>query len=518
MIDTVIIRLHNLKKYERLLKLLERENRNGQTREIGTVDIEELNRIKKAGHRKAKQILHILKLNRTGEFLVKTQRGKRHHSSGHYEFSYQANLDRDYLEMNFSIPKFVHGTNVLMYVEHAGDVHHKWTENNLFDYNVKRAPMLFMAFIKHFLNFQFIDKIDLIDVEINRIDVCFSQVFKTREEALYYLEHQKKVRKKHSREEGGLPIDYGTSLMHTTKRYSAKIYHKGTEYKKNDLKHHLKINAEKGYDYFNTDKILELADRMLRYELTIRNAELNYLFKHFIFRRDCKDFKRHYKIYSKVAAILQRRDEIAKKIGTLKESEKEMYSLLNPYEDIDKKDKAIYRYVTKLLERIPSFRLETDEFSNLYNSETVISENPKDEVKCETARFTKELLSLCLKKLTDFIEEFHLMELPNEEIISIKIDQYNNVHKVKLPKAEMLKFYYLMEKSGSFKEAATISRCSKATFYRHIARFKKIGITQNSIKPEENLEFPKAPVDFKEYHDFLSNCSRSIKVKHVEYE
>jgi hypothetical protein len=33
--------------------------------------------------------------------------------------------------------------------------------------------------------------------------------------------------------------------MYVTKRYSAKIYHKGSEYEKNDRKEHERINLEK---------------------------------------------------------------------------------------------------------------------------------------------------------------------------------------------------------------------------------------------------------------------------------
>lgn len=72
--------------------------------------------------------------------------------------------------------------------------------------------------------------------------------------------------------------------MYTTQRYSEKIYHKGSEYKKNDLKHHRRINNEKGVQIFNIEKIQDFADRILRYELTLRNEELNYLFKTNLFR------------------------------------------------------------------------------------------------------------------------------------------------------------------------------------------------------------------------------------------
>ena len=64
--------------------------------------------------------------------------------------------------------------------------------------------------------------------------------------------------------------DYATSLMYKTKRYSAKIYHKGREYERNDLKEHLRINKERGMQYFKTEQYQALADKMLRYELTYR--------------------------------------------------------------------------------------------------------------------------------------------------------------------------------------------------------------------------------------------------------
>ena len=59
-----------------------------------------------------------------------------------------------------------------------------------------------MRFIDCFLRNEFcLDKIDYKDVEINRMDVCFNQVFQSNEAALLYLKYQKRITKKHSREE-----------------------------------------------------------------------------------------------------------------------------------------------------------------------------------------------------------------------------------------------------------------------------------------------------------------------------
>ncbi len=514
MIDTVVIRLHNIRrKYKRLISDLNMKDRTGYSLETAIVPIEEMNEMQNI-YQDPSMTFQMLKLNKTGEFLVKTQSSKRKNTSGHYEFSYIINVSKDYLEMNFSIPKYQFGTNVFMYIEHQRDVHFKYFENRLLEYNIKKAPALFMCFIKEFLKSEFIvDTIDLEDVEINRIDACFNQVFNSKEEALYYHSYQKRITKKYSRAEDSKKINYDTSVMFVNSRYGSKIYHKGSEYKKTDLKQHLRINQEKGFVFFNTDKIHELADRTLRYEITFRNAELNYLFKHNIFRNNCPQFKIELAIYKKVSAIKQRNDRLAKNVGNLPKEERAIYLKYNPYESIRKSDKLNYKAVSHMIEASPKFMLKEDRVSKVYNSVTV--NNMTD---CPTALFSKELIALCLKRLTNFINEFQLKELPPEEMISIRIDRYNSIHKHKLPKADMIQFYDLLAKSGSFKEAARLSRYSRATLYRYKARFNKIGISETSMQGEENFVFPKGCVDLEFYHSFLQQNSNLIKGKSIPYE
>lgn len=87
----------------------------------------------------------------------------------------------------------------------------------------------------------------------------------------------------------------------------------------------------------------------------------------------------------------------------------------------------------------------------------------------------------------------------------------------KLPKADMIKFYDLLVSWGSFKEASRISRYSRATLYRYKARFKKIGIDEKNMQPEENFEFPKASMDLQSYHSFLQQNPELIHGKHIHY-
>jgi len=259
-----------------------------------------------------------------------------------------------------------------MFVWNVLDKDFSFFRHSTLERNIKDAPRLIRSFIIGFFQNEFtLHEIDLMDVEVNRIDVCFNQMFRTKDDALKYLEYQKRLKKKYAKDEEGTMREYATSLMYVTKNYSAKIYHKGTEYNKNDLKEHLKINKEKKREYFNVKKFQSFADRILRYELTIRNGYLNYLFKHNIFRKNCPFFKIDYKCYSRIKNSIKKNDSIAKKAGTLIESEKNKFLRANPYDKISPNDRKTYKYVTSLLETKAKFMMRVGEETALYNKKTV---------------------------------------------------------------------------------------------------------------------------------------------------
>jgi hypothetical protein len=419
-------------------------------------------------------------------------------ASYHYSFAYFINYTKDFIECNFSIPKYKFGSNVLMFVEHWNDRDFKYYEASTMEYNLNKSFTLLETFLKNFLRNEFIlNTIDLKDVEIHRIDVCFNQLFHSREEALLYLEYQKKIKKKYARDEDGVMRDYATSLMYVTKRYSAKIYHKGTEYEKNDLKEHERINQEKGKQYFNTKKFKEFSDKMLRYELTIRNGMLNYLHKHSLFRTKCSWHNSAYKTYLMVENAMQKNERISKKIGSLSIEEKEGYALAHPYEKIGRDSRNIYKEMCKLLTRRRYFVLEGDLDTAQYNSQTVT-------FQCDNVTFSKGLLKLCLEKLLEFIGDFKVEELQEKEAVKRLIDNYNTRHKGNLPKAEMMHFYHHLLNCGSFKDAAKFTEFSRATLFRYKERFKKIGITDKFIKPVDKISgIPEAKIDFQRYHSTI---------------
>src|SRR5690606_27955484 len=100
-------------------------------------------------------------------------------------------------------------------------------------------------------------------IEIRRIDLCYNQHFETKEEALMYLENQKKLKKEKNYNTKSQTKSFGTTHAQTTSFGSYfKIYHKGSEYSKSDgdLKKHLEINRkflEKNYKKITSEILKE---------------------------------------------------------------------------------------------------------------------------------------------------------------------------------------------------------------------------------------------------------------------
>ena len=494
MLDTVVLRIHGVKKYRTIVKTIDQLNEKGYSIQSGKVDGKELRKLQDNGF-KLGETLDILKMHGSGEFLVKTKFLKHPASSSHYTLACMINYTGNFIELNFSIPKYVYGSNVIMFADHLGDRDFDFSSCSQLQPNFERTPDLFMRFLKEFFKMEFpMTDIDPRDVEINRIDVCFNQVFRTKVDALKYLEYQKRKCKKHARATREGMQDYGTSLFYKTQRYSAKIYHKGSEYKVSDLKEHLKINKEKNRQYFRTDEYQAFADRILRYEVTIRNMELNYMHKEHLFRKSCPNFKPYLRVHHEVEIAIAKNDRIAKRIGELGEEEKAQYRKDHPYTKIDPHDRKVYKWVSKLLNQKTLFKLAVDDEAEVYNRTAV-------NYDCGEARFSRELLHLCFDKLVDFMKEYQIKELPQDAKVEKLIDNYNFKHpKGKLPKREMMGFYGDLLRLGSFKEVGKFNYKSRATHFRFKARFKKIGITDSSLIPLTEDGIPQAELNLRDYH------------------
>lgn len=110
--------------------------------------------------------------------------------SSHYSIACHINYKADFIEFNFSIPKFRYGTNLFQFIDY-------------FSQSAEKQFSILMDFLQRFKR-NFIDQIRDYDLEIVRIDFCYNQFFLSREEALQYKSFQEKALRKKPGRPGAL--------------------------------------------------------------------------------------------------------------------------------------------------------------------------------------------------------------------------------------------------------------------------------------------------------------------------
>jgi hypothetical protein len=157
-----------------------------------------------------------------------------------------SDTDINNLKMEFSVPKYYFGTNVLLfYIE----------EDNF----RKILYKLYEDLKNYFGDFPIIYK-----WEIMRLDICYSWKFINNSTAQTILESLRSfcIKRKKLRH-------YNTSLMNVGATYSIKFYLKKDEFFEHDLKE-LVSNNRHEFAY----NMLNVSDGILRFEVTIRHTHL----------------------------------------------------------------------------------------------------------------------------------------------------------------------------------------------------------------------------------------------------
>lgn len=249
MIDTITIRIHNATQYN----LYEYFNRPdiGVTHVTGAVQDGKIDT----------SLLSGIYYNDTDKFLVIRRMGRLYNPSSNYYIGVRCNPGDNFVDLEYSCPKWTYGHNVAQ----------------LIDYWEQDAAKCFQVLTRHLVSFfdrHIPAKIEDGDIEIRRIDLCYNQFHETKEDALSYIEHLKPGFSRLARSNGSVPVPYDTGIHFTTRRMSFKVYHKGTEFRKNDY-YKLLENHKPGMDIEAT---AAAADRILRYEVTFRHSGLNYQF------------------------------------------------------------------------------------------------------------------------------------------------------------------------------------------------------------------------------------------------
>jgi len=249
MIDTVTIRIHNAEQYS----LYEYFNSpdSGITHVTGAVQDGKVDT----------SLLSGIYFNDTDKFLVVRRMGRLYNPTSNYFVGVRCDPGNNWVDIEYSCPKWQFGHNVAQLIDY-------YDQGSVKCFQVLRRHLI--AFFDKHVPFRIQDG----DIEIRRIDFCYNQFHETQSDALNYLELLKPGFSRLARKNGSVPVPYDTGIHFTTRRMSFKVYHKGTEFRKND---YYKL-LDKHIPGFDIDATAQAADRILRYECTFRHSGLNYAF------------------------------------------------------------------------------------------------------------------------------------------------------------------------------------------------------------------------------------------------
>lgn len=536
MFDTITIRIHKLKKYPDLVKLLFDPN-SGSKRYAIVLD-KALDAAYQATTNKRLFIDYLDKKN-----LIEFDYRKKIKltQSSNYEFQYMQNTTRDYLEFQFSIPKFLYGTNVLQGLYHKAGIAeapnmkdfnpYNWEEK---DDTMNRLGNMEWAFtwLKNFIEKKFFGfmfpfiAVDFRDVSIARLDICFNQVFKTKEAAVEYLSYQRNIKKKYARDNSNYVRDWRTSITYVGSLFSAKIYLKGPEFQKKDKRQLNRINddlkKEGKRKKFDTKVLQDLADRTLRYELTCHSKMFSYIYFSELYGKGNWHWFKQKKRFNELRSQLNKVSPDGKVIG---------------YMAFTTGDKEFYKDFSKKLSKRVLFMLE--------------GENTLD-----TAVFDEQLVTVLVKRLKSFFDEFQVEDRPEQLGVIEDLEAYNQgvrkhhlqdvttdkiVKQLKLKQifeenpqkkqqikdnirkrgkkglhlSSMRGFLSHLYHYGSHTEMINSGLYSRRYVDRMAERFKKIGFDIKAPKADvKQLYIDKT---FRGYHEFVLFNYRSLS-SHFTYE
>lgn len=214
----------------------------------------------------------------------------------------------DCIQFQVSIPKYLFGHNIAQFVpspDHKLFTKHGYGKMKDVEFQARIAYGRMLAFIKRFFEENFIDiPVDYEKIELRRFDICFNQYFNSKDDALRYLELQKRVVKNYVREGSSYGQHEWTSCNYQTAFYGLKIYHKGSEFRKHDKKRLMDYNKQIAegltaglkknkwaISSFDVEYLQDNADRILRYELSIDTKGMSYFFKRYVFKKDDPDWR-----------------------------------------------------------------------------------------------------------------------------------------------------------------------------------------------------------------------------------
>jgi hypothetical protein len=506
-IDTVEFRVHDLTKHLRVAQWLDRQiTRTGKT--VCIVEGEEQWTVEQKVNFRTK-----LKYHDTGnEHTVAHFNELR---SDHYNIAYKIDYIRGFIAFNVSIPKYIYGTNILLYNRPPSDKNFNYAAHSTIEKNLREAYKRLFKFFNRFFPTQFGEiAIDWKDVEINRIDICYNQMFDSKESAFDYLNHLRKLKKKYARNSTNYSRDWKTSIVYKTERYSFKVYHKGTEFAKNDAKKLRELN-EAGKGRFDIDYYQRFADKILRYEMTFRNSQISYLFMNHLFRSECYIWQAGVKLW---------------KTAKAKKADKANYMAYRA--GLEKHEKHAIDYVNSMINKTKKFYLEDNSASKRFDEETneckFLATPFKKETFNPASLFSPELFDLITKQFCTLLEEFKLGMHQNSHDVLSRLKFHNEaidkkreqLERLKVPPGDKLyrgvgrkiseskiKMLLRLLETETFEEIQESNYFEAKTWYNHRKDLSILGVTQNAQLSLVN----RADMDLRQYNSELTFNSYKFK-------
>lgn len=290
MIDTIVLRIRNVKKYKRLYNQFYFTVVKKQMEVSGRILIDGDGVITGTSQETFRRIKFY---EDSGKFIPDNINFDIYQPSYNYRIrGLIRNMDTDKaeLEVEFSIPKYFHGTNVFQFVP----------DNSRDSYS---NFLRLIKGIKRFMNDRFAQVPDDADVQIFRLDMCFNQFHNTQLSCYEYQKHQFEHTENYSKSKNfQFNRGNGYNWYINSTRYMFKCYHKGDEFKQHDYKELLKLKTKNPYDLSFLQK---QADRILRYEIEFRNSMMNYLYMYYTFldRDDVRAFSREDNCYKYIRHV-----------------------------------------------------------------------------------------------------------------------------------------------------------------------------------------------------------------------
>lgn len=199
-------------------------------------------------------------------------------TSASYDINYFINIGEESCYFEFSIPKYLYGSNI-----------HSFPDPNNRKHDILYYELV--DFLHEFFRYNFGIMLNFSDVRLMRIDICGNYYFDSVENKQIYKDNLYDLFRDNFKDGAIRVYSDMDTVQYFTRDYSFKIYDKQKEFWKHDFK--------KVKKFYGEDKAIEWykkSETILRAELTFRGRKINYDFFNNIekFNQVSANFKREF--------------------------------------------------------------------------------------------------------------------------------------------------------------------------------------------------------------------------------